>query len=86
VIGPNGAGKSTLLRTGSHFRAHQVQLFPRSRDRRPAPSDLKASGISYVTQDINSFPLLTVEDNLRMGAWVFPPRHATPAAPARARL
>src|SRR5205807_6829015 len=28
-------------------------------------------GVSYVTQDINSFPNLTVEDNLRMGAWVF---------------
>jgi branched-chain amino acid transport system ATP-binding protein len=24
-----------------------------------------------VTQDINSFPLLTVEENLMMGAWVF---------------
>ena len=35
------------------------------------PSDLKAAGISYVTQDINSFPGLTVEENLRMGAWVF---------------
>jgi len=34
-------------------------------------SDLKAAGISYVTQDINSFPNLTVEENLRMGAWVF---------------
>jgi len=35
------------------------------------PSDLKAAGVSYVTQDINSFPALTVEDNLRMGAWMF---------------
>jgi branched-chain amino acid transport system ATP-binding protein len=73
VIGPNGAGKSTLLRTVFAF------LIPNQgsitfRDRPIAglgPSDLKASGISYVTQDINSFPGLTVEDNLRMGAWVF---------------
>jgi ABC-type branched-subunit amino acid transport system ATPase component len=73
VIGPNGAGKSTLLRTVFAF------LTP-NRGRitfgeRPSmglrPSDLKAAGISYVTQDINSFPSLTVEDNLRMGAWVF---------------
>jgi len=32
---------------------------------------LKAAGVSFVTQDINSFPLLTVKENLLMGAWVF---------------
>jgi ABC-type branched-subunit amino acid transport system ATPase component len=73
VIGPNGAGKSTLLRTVFAF-------LPPNRGSitfgaRPTaglhPSDLKSAGISYVTQDINSFPALTVEDNLRMGAWVF---------------
>jgi ABC-type branched-subunit amino acid transport system ATPase component len=73
VIGPNGAGKSTLLRTVFAFLApnHGSITF---RDRATAglrPSDLKASGISYVTQDINSFPGLTVEENLHMGAWVF---------------
>ena len=36
-----------------------------------SPSALKAAGVSYVTQDISSFPLLTVEENLQMGAWVF---------------
>ena len=44
------------------------------------PSTLKAAGVSYVTQDINSFPLLTVEENLMMGAWVF--RRDAPASPA----
>ena len=73
VIGPNGAGKSTLLRTVFAFLSpnHGSITF---RDRATAglrPSDLKASGISYVTQDINSFPGLTVEENLHMGAWVF---------------
>jgi ABC-type branched-subunit amino acid transport system ATPase component len=34
-------------------------------------NDLKAGGVSYVPQDINSFPQLTVEENLMMGAWVF---------------
>jgi ABC-type branched-subunit amino acid transport system ATPase component len=73
VIGPNGAGKSTLLRTVFAFLSpNQGRII--FRDRATAglrPSDLKASGISYVTQDINSFPLLTVDENLRMGAWVF---------------
>jgi ABC-type branched-subunit amino acid transport system ATPase component len=73
VIGPNGAGKSTLLRTVFAFLApNQGTITFRDKmtnDLRP--SDLKSSGISYVTQDINSFPNLTVEENLRMGAWVF---------------
>jgi ABC-type branched-subunit amino acid transport system ATPase component len=73
VIGPNGAGKSTLLRTVFAFLPPSQGTIT-FRDLATAglrPSDLKASGISYVTQDINSFPNLTVEDNLRMGAWVF---------------
>ena len=73
VIGANGAGKSTLLRTVFAFLAPNQGTIA-FRDRPTGglrPSDLKAAGISYVTQDINSFPGLTVEDNLRMGAWVF---------------
>ena len=73
VIGPNGAGKSTLLRTVFAFLApNQGSITFGARPTAGLrPSDLKAAGISYVTQDINSFPALTVEDNLRMGAWVF---------------
>ena len=73
VIGPNGAGKSTLLRTVFAFLAPNRGSIT-FRERATAglrPSDLKAAGISYVTQDINSFPGLTVDENLRMGAWVF---------------
>ena len=73
VIGPNGAGKSTLLRTIFGLlppRAGRVRL--RGKDVTGAgPSRLKAAGVSYITQDINSFPLLTVEENLLMGAWIF---------------
>jgi ABC-type branched-subunit amino acid transport system ATPase component len=73
VIGPNGAGKSTLLRTIFGFlKPHTGRISFMGRDVTGAKaSDLKAAGISYVTQDINSFPLLTVEENLAMGAWVF---------------
>jgi ABC-type branched-subunit amino acid transport system ATPase component len=73
VIGPNGAGKSTLLRTVFAFLAPNRGRI--TFDQRPItglrPSELKSAGISYVTQDINSFPGLTVDENLRMGAWVF---------------
>jgi ABC-type branched-subunit amino acid transport system ATPase component len=73
VIGPNGAGKSTLFRTiFGLLRPNRGTIAFRGK---PAAglrsSELKAAGISYVTQDINSFPGLTVEENLRMGAWVF---------------
>jgi ABC-type branched-subunit amino acid transport system ATPase component len=73
VIGPNGAGKSTLLRTVFAFLSpNRGSIAFRGRPTAGMrPSDLKASGISYVTQDINSFPGLTVEENLRLGAWVF---------------
>jgi ABC-type branched-subunit amino acid transport system ATPase component len=73
IIGPNGAGKSTLLRTVFAFLA-PTQGTITFRDKTInglRPSDLKSAGISYVTQEINSFPNLTVEENLRMGAWVF---------------
>jgi ABC-type branched-subunit amino acid transport system ATPase component len=73
VIGPNGAGKSTLLRTVFAFLPpNQGSItFHDKPTTGLRPSDLKTAGISFVTQDINSFPLLTVEENLRMGAWVF---------------
>jgi ABC-type branched-subunit amino acid transport system ATPase component len=73
VVGPNGAGKSTLLRTIFAFLTpSRGQIRFRGRPTAGArPSELKAAGISYVPQDINSFPGLTVEENLRMGAWTF---------------
>ena len=76
IIGPNGAGKSTLLKTVFGF------LRPRAgtiRCTAPAgaefdlatlePHDVKAAGIGYIPQQINIFPSLQVEENLRMGAW-----------------
>ena len=73
VIGPNGAGKSTLLRTIFGFlKPHSGSIRFRGRPIQGLePAAIKALGIGYVPQEINTFPLLTVEENLRMGAWVF---------------
>jgi branched-chain amino acid transport system ATP-binding protein len=73
VVGPNGAGKSTLLRTVFGFlKPHRGSITFRGQSiANLKPSDLKAAGISYVPQEINSFPQLTVDENLRMGGWVF---------------
>ena len=72
VIGPNGAGKSTLLRTifgllkpqRGRIRFDGQTIHGRE------PADIKTLGVGYVPQEINVFPLLTVEENLRMGGWI----------------
>src|SRR6516225_2259750 len=71
VIGPNGAGKSTLLKTIFGFlKAHNgtIRLGERHIEKLE-PHEVKGFGIGYVPQEINIFPLLTVEENLRVGGW-----------------
>ena len=72
VIGPNGAGKSTLLKTVFGFlRPHRGEIaFKGEPIGRLGPAEIKRRGIAYVPQEINVFPLLTIEENLRMGGWL----------------
>ncbi len=71
IIGPNGAGKSTLLRAIFGFLApHTGSVrFRGERIDGQQPYRVKLRGIGYVPQEINIFPQLTVEENLRMGGW-----------------
>jgi len=73
IIGPNGAGKSTLLKTifGFLHPSHGTILFNGREIQALSPFKLKQLGISYVPQEINTFPRLTVEENLLLGAWTF---------------
>ncbi|HLI11774.1 MAG TPA: ABC transporter ATP-binding protein [Alphaproteobacteria bacterium] len=73
VIGPNGAGKSTLLRTVFGFlKPHRGTVrFRGDSIEGLQPYEIKTRGISYVPQEINTFPHLTIEENLRMGGWTF---------------
>ena len=73
IIGPNGAGKSTLLKTIFGFLnpSHGKIIFNGREIQSLSPFKLKQCGISYVPQDINTFPRLTVEENLMLGAWTF---------------
>ncbi len=73
VIGPNGAGKSTLLRAIFGFlKPHAGSIrFQGEAIGALDPFEVKARGIGYVPQEINTFPHLTVEENLRMGGWIF---------------
>jgi branched-chain amino acid transport system ATP-binding protein len=74
IIGPNGAGKSTFIKAIFGLvdvRSGTVEL--RGDDITSlAPHELVARGVGYVPQRANVFPSLTVEDNLRMGAYLEP--------------
>jgi branched-chain amino acid transport system ATP-binding protein len=74
IIGPNGAGKSTFIKAIFGLvdvRSGAVEL--RGDDITSlAPHELVALGVGYVPQRANVFPSLTVEDNLRMGAYLEP--------------
>ena len=71
VIGANGAGKSTLLNTiagnlasrgdAIHFAGEGICSLP--------PWQIVARGIALVPEGRRLFPSLTVEENLRMGAY-----------------
>ena len=71
VLGSNGAGKSTILKTISgvldptrgsvEFKGHDIT----ARD----PADIVRRGLSHVPEGREVFPLLSVRDNLVMGAY-----------------
>lgn len=72
IIGPNGAGKSTLMK--SIFGLISVKQGSVAFDGRSIigmrPNQLVKLGMSYVPQEKNVFPSLTVEENLQMGAFI----------------
>jgi branched-chain amino acid transport system ATP-binding protein len=72
VIGPNGAGKTTLLRVVSRLiDATAGEMTMEGRRLNGAASyELLSHGIAHVPENRRLFPKLTVEENLRMGAFV----------------
>lgn len=70
IIGPNGAGKSTLIKTIiGLIRPSRGRVTFAGRDITGArPEDLVLHGLAYVPQSSNTFPTLTVRENLEMGA------------------
>ena len=74
IIGPNGAGKSTVLKTiYGLLKPRAGTILFRGEDIGGAePHRLLRKGLSFVPQDKNVFPSLTVEENLAMGAYTRP--------------
>ncbi len=73
IIGPNGAGKSTLLKViFGLLSAHAGSIRYQERELRDlTPAQIKRLHVSYVPQGINTFPQLTVRENLSLGCWTF---------------
>jgi branched-chain amino acid transport system ATP-binding protein len=74
IIGPNGAGKSTVFRTlFGLLPARQGSVRFAGEDvTNHSPAALLRRGMTYVPQGRNVFPLMTVEENLRLGAYIRP--------------
>jgi branched-chain amino acid transport system ATP-binding protein len=72
VIGPNGAGKTTLMRVISGLipmLAGTMTMEGRSLAGLPAHRVVER-GIAHVPENRRLFPKLSIEDNLRMGAFI----------------
>jgi branched-chain amino acid transport system ATP-binding protein len=72
IIGPNGAGKSTLMKSVFGLvRLREGRVVLGGQEITNAkPETLVSKGLSYVPQEKNVFPSMTVEENLEMGAFV----------------
>jgi branched-chain amino acid transport system ATP-binding protein len=71
VLGANGAGKSTILKTISGIidpSKGQIRFDGEEIQRRD-PAWIVRRGIGHVPEGREVFPLLTVDENLRMGAY-----------------
>jgi branched-chain amino acid transport system ATP-binding protein len=72
VIGPNGAGKTTLMRVISgliHTLSGSMAMEGKSLIGMPAYRIIE-NGIAHVPENRHLFPRLSIEDNLRMGAFI----------------
>ncbi len=72
VIGPNGAGKTTLMRVISGLiRPRGGMITWEGTDLASVPAHrIVELGIAHVPENRRLFPRMTVEDNLRMGAFM----------------
>src|SRR5207244_3353585 len=72
VIGPNGAGKTTLMRVISGLiRPRAGAISMEGNDVLKTPEHRIVSlGIAHVPENRRLFPRLTVQDNLKMGAFM----------------
>ena len=76
LVGSNGAGKTTLLRTISRLLpVSEGSIALDDRDLGRAGShDVVAAGVAHVPEARQLFPMMTVRENLELGAYLPEPR------------
>jgi len=72
ILGANGAGKTTILKTVSGVMDPQkgTVTFQGREIQRLDPDKVTRLGLSHVPEGREVFPFLTVQENLRMGAYI----------------
>ena len=71
IIGPNGAGKTTLVKTIIgllHPRRGEISFKGENIEKLP-PYEIVKKGLILIPEGREIFPRMTVEENLRLGAY-----------------
>jgi ABC-type branched-subunit amino acid transport system ATPase component len=76
LIGPNGAGKSTVLRaiSGLLKPSHGTITFNGKNITGMRPDQILKEGVAHVPQGHSTFPKMSVEENMLMGAYLLKDR------------
>jgi branched-chain amino acid transport system ATP-binding protein len=74
VVGPNGAGKTTLLKAVSGLIPRQGEVVFAGEPLPVEAAAIVARGLGHVPEGRQLFPLMTVRENLELGAWRLPRR------------
>ncbi|MDF2379769.1 MAG: ABC transporter ATP-binding protein [Candidatus Gracilibacteria bacterium] len=70
LMGPNGAGKSTVLKSVFGLTPHgSGEMIYNGQSLKPSPDLMVKTGVSFVPQGNTIFSNMTIEENLRMGAY-----------------
>lgn len=72
IVGPNGAGKSTVMKTIVGIATYMAGTIEYQGEDITAleTENVVHEGLGYVPQSDNVFPSLTVQENLKLGAYV----------------
>jgi branched-chain amino acid transport system ATP-binding protein len=86
IIGPNGAGKTTLVKTITgllHPKSGTIRFKGENIEKLP-PYEIVKKGITLIPEGREIFPRMTVEENLKLGAYTTNGKNTVKEAKERA--